>query len=147
MELYRGFDVKISNGTLENPFLNQPREPIHTDVEVHQIADEWFNENFGIRARSRCIFCSPDIHVAHKYVDASGTLTRIKAIGPHCIIYSEKVEDFNDHTYEFEHTYEGVRDWLELQNYVMVNDASEIAKSFNGEIMLFCEKYKVDVIE
>jgi hypothetical protein len=148
VNLYRGFNQIITNGVLENPFLKKPREPIHTKLEVHLIADNWFNEKLNIRARSQCIFGTTDLHTAHKYALRSeeGTLTQIVPIGNYTIIYSEKVDDFNDHSGEFKHSYIEIRSWLDAQEYKSIKCIKELPFDFKGEVMLYCEKYEVKVI-
>ncbi len=148
MPLYRGFNKLIESVTLENPFMQKPRGPLHTKFEVHSFADEWFEEKMGIKARSQCIFCTPDLHEAHKYSLGfqSGCVAEIYPIGDYHIIFSEEIIDFNDHSPEFDHNPKAIKVWLSTQNYQLVNDINDIPEEFKGEIMMHCVSYKVKVL-
>lgn len=147
MTLYRGFNKLIKNTTLENPFLKTPRTPLHTANEVHSIADDWFEENLSVRARSQCVFCTQNIHLAQSYSLGfqSGSVAEIIPIGDYSLIYSNKVIDLNNHSHDFDHTPSQIRSWLREQNYLSINDISDLPKEFEGEIMLYCKSYQVIV--
>lgn len=148
MPLYRGFNQIVENSILENPFIKNPRKPLHTKLEVHTFADEWFKEKLGVGARSQCIFCTPDIHEAHKYSLGyqNGCVVEITPIGFYKIIFSENVVDFNDHSHEFDDCPEKIQDWLSAQHYQLVTDINDIPLDLQGEVMLYCESYGAKVL-
>lgn len=148
MVIYRGFNALIDSTTLENPFIKTPREPLHTKFEVHSFADEWFEENLGIKARSQCIFCTPDLHEAHKYSMGfqNGCVAEIYPIGDYHIIFSENVIDFNNHSPEFDNSPETIKAWLSTQNYQIISDINDIPDGFKGELMMYCISYSVKVL-
>lgn len=148
MKLFRGFNSKVTDGILDNIFLINKRKPLHTPERVHTITDSWFYNKFGIYARSECIFCTPDIHEALKYSipHEGGCLTEVSPVGDYHLILSEKVEDFNLYVDEIGDNERDINKWLEQQSYVCINNIEQIPDGFLGEIMLFCEKYSITII-
>jgi len=94
MKLYRGFSDTVESGLFENYYRKKPRKPRDSHIHVHDVADNWFYESFGVRARSQTIFCTPDIEQAKQY----GKPYKISV--PESIdiklIFSVHVNDFNE---------------------------------------------------
>lgn len=144
MKIYRGFNEPQNCSELENIFRNKPRTPINTSDLLHETADEWFFEKFGVPARSTTIICSTDISQARSY----GATYRITPIGPHKIIYSKEIRDFHEIAARFPegenfHAPE-IREWLERNSYISVDDYSKIENGFLGEVMLDCDRFKIE---
>lgn len=148
MQLYRGFDTNINEGIYDNIFLSNKRNPKHTSLFIHEVADNWFLRTFGVNARSRCIFCTPDVHEAQKYSVSSvnGTLAIIHPVGECRFIFSENVDDFNMHVDEMGTTEQDIVCWLNQQNYKIVDKIEDIPSDFKGEIMLCCNKFSTKII-
>ncbi|AXV65926.1 hypothetical protein D0907_11925 [Pseudoalteromonas lipolytica] len=148
VKLYRGFNKLIESKHLDNPFLVTPRTPIHTNYEVHCLADRWFEMNLGIKARSECIFCTPDIHTALRFSEGyeHGCVAEITPEGNYQIVFSENVIDFNEYPEILEEDPSKVQDWLSNQDYLSVKDVKDIPEGFMGEIMLYCASFGVKVI-
>lgn len=128
---------------LENIFRNNPRAPIHTNESLHNAADEWFFEKFGVRARSSTLMCSTDLSQARGY----GATYSIAPIGHYKAIYSKEIKDFHEITAHFpegaEFSASDIRTWLESNNYIMTDDLSKIEDGFLGEVMLDCERFTI----
>lgn len=142
VRLYRGFGEVILPGIVENIFIQAPRKPKDTHIDMHQISDEWFKMKFGINARSTTIICSTDIEQAFQYA-SGGMLAEIKPIEPYSVIYSENVVDFLEHCIEMKSPFcrENIEDWLDQKEYICTNSVSNIPEYFRGEVMLYCERY------
>lgn len=136
--LYRGFKQPLTSIVQVNIFRQCPRTPTHTNLEVHEYADEWFFHKFGIKARSTTIICSTDFSQARSY----GATYRITADSPFAIIYSPLVRDFLEHKAELNaSSQEDVWDWLEEKKYTMVMGVDNIEPNFLGEVMLCCKSF------
>lgn len=112
-----------------------------TDIKIHEAADRWFFDKFGIYARSSSLICTTDYSQANSY----GRITyRVVPSVSSPIIYSDSVRDFLEHKFELDSFNEGgITNWLESKNFKMVHDASDIDSDFLGEVMVFCESYQV----
>lgn len=147
MKLYRGVDDKVLDGENINRYIKTPRLPLHSSTEVHLTADHWFENKFGIKARSQTIFCTPDIGQALEYSGENGRVVEIITSGRDIcyFIFSENVDDFNEYVGELKEfpSESEVEEWLEGKDYQMVNCVSKLPKRFKGEVMLFCVKFMV----
>ncbi len=145
MDLFRGFGKYFPDGEYQNPFLDTPRSPIDTGIEVHKIADIWFENKFGIAARSSTILCSTSREQAEEYYHPGHSIALIKPIGEYKIIYSPYVTDFTEYLASFGNnaTSEEVNAWLDKKQYRCLQGSQDICPSFKGELMLYCKKYKL----
>lgn len=147
MILYRGIKDPIEDGEHDNPYIKNPRKPRNTNELTHSITDKWFEINFGIKARSRTIFCSTDMEQAvihgHPYV--------ISFPEGGEFIFSAQIYDFTEIEGELgkkcQVNKDEVEKWLVSQNYQKVGTVNEIPVDFRGEIMVYCEKYVVQKIK
>ncbi|MEZ6931843.1 hypothetical protein [Aeromonas sp. S16(2024)] len=147
MILYRGVKDPIEDGLYDNPYIKNPRKPRNTNELTHSITDEWFEIEFGIKARSRTIFCSTDKEQAvihgHPYV--------ISFPEGGEFIFSEQIYDFTEIEGELgkksQENKDEVEKWLASKNYQKVGTVNEIPVDFCGEIMACCEKYVVQKIK
>lgn len=147
MILYRGVNDPIEDGLYDNPYIKTPRKPRNTNELTHSIADEWFEIKFGIKARSRTIFCSTDNEQAvihgHPYLISFPEGVEF--------IFSEKIYDFTEIEAELEkkdlENKDEVEKWLASKNYQKVGAVDEIPINFSGEIMAHCKKYLLQKIK
>lgn len=65
------------------------RKPKDTPKEIHDVLDQAFEDNFGVKARSQSIFCSIQPQKAKEY----GTPYIILPIGKYKTIWSSQVDD------------------------------------------------------
>lgn len=146
MKLYRGFGRKVPSGEYENPFIDTPRNPRDTPLNVHEYADNWFDEKFGIRARSTTIICSTDLAQAQQY-GVSGTVAEIIPLGDFFLIYSAEVRDFLDVMVDLtDVSANAVSTWLESKAYRCVNSCNSLSQGFRGEVLVSCSHYKLSAL-
>lgn len=138
--LFRGFGSKLISGVQKNIFYHTPRIPRDTELGVHENADLWLHEKFGIRARSSSLICTTNFDQARSY----GYTYRVTPIEPISIIYSPLVKDFLEHELELSSDSQSdVWAWLECKNFKMVRSVKDIEPDFFGEVMVHCEHYSV----
>jgi hypothetical protein len=75
--------------TLTRIPVEERNKPMSMDLENHRIADEWFNEHFGIPARSKTVFTTTNRGLAKHY----GIIHYIFPIGKFTIINSPVYSD------------------------------------------------------
>ncbi|OBU41670.1 hypothetical protein CTM76_17015 [Photobacterium phosphoreum] len=143
MLLYRGFSDPIVAGVLKNQYLKIPRKPKDSHTHVHNVADNWFKNKLGVKARSQAIFCTPDIEQAKEY----GQPYKI-TVPQHLnykLIYSIDVKDFIEIEADINDLYdtEKILNWLESKSYVVVYSFSHLPENLDVEVMLFCEQYEI----
>ena len=142
--LYRGFDKMLGEGPTRNPYLDTPRAPKHSNMFVHNLADEWFLQRFGVAARSSTVICSTSPQQAAQYVGPLGCLAIISPIADHRLIYSPNVIDFLEYfTDGVTADRSSVRQWLEEQCYQCVTSPRLISREHKGEVMLSCEMFNL----
>ena len=147
--LYRGTSHFLEDGIYQNENLKRPRMPKTTPRNIHESADTWFKERFGISARSQTVFCTPCKEHASNHFESGGSLLEISLVGENnSLIYCLEVDDFLDliPTDEFTSSCDSNFDIAEKLNgfdYRVARNVEEIPSDFAGEVMLFCEKYKV----
>ncbi|MGV0087323.1 hypothetical protein EEAAV_26155 (plasmid) [Rahnella aceris] len=148
--MFRGTSEFLENGMVVNKFLEIARKPRDTDPYIHEVINDWFFSNFGIKARSQTIFCSLSKEVATKYITANGGLYHITipCQEEYSIIFSELVEDLYDIVYDLNYPYDKdeIIDWLSNKKYVLVNNIIDIPINFKGELMLFVKTYHVEKV-
>jgi len=145
MKLYRGFADVVQSGTIKNNYRTTSRNPKDTPTNIHYIADKWFEEKFGIKARSETIFCSTDIEQAGRYGKLFEVLFGDGA--EYKLIFSKDVYDFTEIMCEVEDrdNSDCILAWLEKKQYQMVSCIDELPREFHGEVMVDCEVY--DIVE
>lgn len=145
MDLFRGFGKYFPDGDYQNPFLDTPRSPQNTDIEVHKIANKWFEDKFGIAARSSTILCSTSREQAEMYYHPGHSIALIKPIGEYKIIYSPHVSDFTEYLISLNNSAspEEVYAWLDTKQYQCIQSSQDICSDFEGELMLYCKKYQL----
>lgn len=145
--LYRGFDTKLTEGRTPNPYLVAPRMPKHSNVRIHEFADQWFRQKFGIAARSACVICSTDACQAADFANPTGCLAAVHPVGESRFIYSSNVKDFLQYAAEgVTADQQSVWNWLNGQSYECVASASQISINHKGEVMVFCEAFDLQYV-
>lgn len=147
MTLYRGITGDIAIGVVENTYLCTPRKPRNSAEFVHKIADEWFENKFGIRARSRTIFCTQDINQAKQY--GKPYKISLPLDESYSLIFSTNVHDIMEMEGELRYfnNKEEIINWLESKEYKIIYSLTDLPEKFNGEIMLYCKKYELNEIK
>lgn len=144
MKIFRGFTGLVKFGLNENENLVRPRRPKDSNFFVHEIADQWFDNKFGIKARSETIFCTPNCHQAAEYGEAY-EITVPDTIG-YQLIYSNNVDDFIDIRYDIDdlENKDEIIDWLESRDYAVLSSFDKLPIKFRGEIMLYCTHFNIE---
>jgi hypothetical protein len=147
MQLYRGFTEGVSNNLIENEYLETPRLPKNLHVHIHEVADNWFQKKFGIRARSQTIFCTPDKDQAEEYGKAY-KVTVPQSLD-YKLIFSIDVRDLIAIEGDICDVYcdEEIIDWLEDKSYEVVTNFLDLPIGFCGEVMLYCKQYEVSGVK
>lgn len=133
---------------LHRKIVRKTRKPTHTDDKTHEVLDEWFHENFGIRARSETVFCLGG-NGNEAMLGLYGSPYLIFPIGDIKAIWSKKVTDlyvkmrFHDNL--FEKSREEILEWMDHQGYT--DDDLEGALASDKEVMLACDAYYAIDIE
>lgn len=126
------------------------RQPLDTTRERHDIIDAWFNDKFGIRARSECVFAGGEA-METSDLKIYGTPCIIFPIGPIEYVWSHYVEDLmvnmrvSSGDKEIDEFKAAVRKWLDEHNYQTtgLDDAVE----GRNEIMVKCGSYYAFPVE
>lgn len=140
--LYRGFDTLLPEGEIHNPYLIAPRKPKDSNVDIHEFADQWFQQRFGVAARSSTIICSTDLFQAADFAESNGCLAIISPIGHSRFIYSPYVRDFLQYATEgVTATQQSVWNWLDMQDYECAESLSDVNPIHKGEVMVSCEVF------
>lgn len=145
MPLFRGTSQLTIDGIHDNWYLETPRRPLSSSPILHEIADAWFFNKFGRKARTTAIFCTQDFNEAQSFVQNDGHIVEVLLVEgeDYSLIYSKEVNDFTE-VYEVSDIENPtlVEEWLNDRNYVEKKCISEIPEDFHGEIMLCCEKFE-----
>lgn len=145
--LFRGFNTYFMDGEYPNIYRQTPREPKAANTLVHQFADAWFHDRFGVRARSATILCTTLVEQASLYAGATGSLAEIVPLGDYRVIYSTRVKDFLDYVSDgVPAVQEAVEAWLASKDHVCVNHLAHVPHG-QGEIMLSCDRFALRNME
>lgn len=145
---YRAFGRPIATGEYENKFFNGSRTPKSMPLEIHYFADQWFNQQFKVKARSSCVFVAKNKTDVEQY--KTGTESVIKHIyfpENALYIYSVAVKDLVISIRELQEklektnlSIEEVEKLLFESDYQITQDPSSIVEDA-GEIMVFSTSY------
>ena len=127
--MYRGMRNKTKS-FMKVP-VRQDRKPKSTDRDIHNLADKWFDEKFGFKARSAAAFVTGDFNEALDY----GALYAIFPIGDFKFVWSKKSFDLFVSLFDLAGTVKKL-EMLEFKD----TDLDDALKSGN-EIMLHCKEY------
>lgn len=144
MKIFRGFTGSVKFGLNKNENLMRPRRPKDSNFSVHEVADQWFYDKFGIKARSETIFCTRNCHQAAEYGEAYRIT--VPDTMSYQLIYSVNVDDFikiEDEIDDLENK-DKIIDWLESRDYAVVSSFDKLPIEFRGEIMLDCTHFNIE---
>lgn len=127
--LFRGMRNKTK--TFMKIAVRQDRQPKSMDVDIHNLADKWFDEKFGFKARTTAVFVSGDSVEAKDY----GKLYAIFPIGDFRFVWSQKSSDLFVSLFDLAGTVKKLEQ-LDFKD----TDFVDAIKSGN-EIMLHCTEY------
>lgn len=155
MQLFRAHsfkDLTKPNGIINNPYINTPRNPRHSDPALHAIWGSWFQETFSLDYRSKTIFCTGNQEVASSYTNSKTGLICIEPLGDFTLCFSNKCKDLYGHflysgispPYQIDKVYEVMNslEYIEFKN----EGLPEAALSGN-EIMVYANQFRYMVIK
>jgi len=137
LAFFRGFSLKEPPQTPVLFRTRKDRRPRDLHVDLHQQADEWFKNKFGVPYRSQAVFVTSSRFVAENYAADKGFVARIIPIGNYRFCWSPKNSDLL-----FLQTSLGnltVEDYLNGSNY-QESDLL-LAHQTAHEVMLYCDSY------
>lgn len=119
--------------------VRKDRKPRDTPEDIHEWADNWFYENFGIRARSNTMFCTSEASKTKQY----GELYIVFPIGNFEIIWSHRLKDL----YTEWMVTKGLEFWKDyfLTSFAKTYHKGNLQKAIKSgnEIMLHCDEYYI----
>lgn len=122
--------------------VRQDRRPLDITGFRSRVIDGWFDEKFGIKARSQCVFAGGN-KMEVKDLKHYGTPCAIFPIGEFKYVWSQEVEDVFGDMNVFANTEdeleEKIRDWFDRRNYQ--TDGLDLAVQLSKEIMIKCDRY------
>lgn len=137
---YRGVSTSAVNGFIYDKRVRTDREPLDTDVDVHDRVDAALERVFGWRGRSTGMFVTGSITMALDY----GAPFLVFPIGPFKFIWSTFREDmavfFAQHGENLLKYSDEKLDQLLIQNEYKNNKLCS-ALSSGAEIMVLCKSY------
>lgn len=116
---------KINDFTIKK--IRKNRKPSDTPLEVHNLIDDWFYKNFGVRARSNSIFC-----IYNKSQEFYGTPHIVFPIGKYTSLYSYDIVDLYN---QLEGWYQDIYGYDQMLKYFYPKLSKEKRDEFNEEIL------------
>ena len=149
MKIFRSHrlsEVPEKQGVLSNPYLNMARQPRDTSPELHELADAWFEQQFGLYFRSKALIGSGDLNQAKRYCDDKHVLVSIEPIGDYAFCYSPMCRDMYLHFKGIDsRRWQQDQVWQEMNSlqYQLVKNASwAAAVDSKCEIMMYAQAFK-----
>jgi hypothetical protein len=140
LSFYRGTSAKYPE---KIPSVIKPRNdrrPKNSSIRFHEIADTWFEKNFGIRYRSQGVFLTSSKLTAAAYAETPSHVMRVVPISEYRFCWSPSVSDLLFGAKRLENAESNeIQSYLDSMNYreYDLKDAHE--KSC--EVMLYCKEY------
>ena len=144
---YRAFGSLINNGVHKNKYIDGTRRPTNMPIREHIIIDDWFKNEFDIKARSSTIFVGVTRESVNKYAQSNSCIVkRISFPTDSQFIYSLKIEDLFVDIDELQHmkgqlTKADIYQILENAEYQLTNNPESIPTGFSGEVMAYCHSF------
>ncbi|WP_198120343.1 hypothetical protein [Massilia rhizosphaerae] len=137
LAFYRGISSQTS---IEHPSVRNVRKdriPRNMPQEIHDRADAWFNEKFGVRYRSQALFVTSSMFIATNYATTPENVVRVIPIGPYRYCWSKKCSDLL--------FFKASENKITIEGYLNDSDyiETDLADAFSSgnEVMLYCEQY------
>lgn len=133
-------------------YTRQDRSPADTSQSTHKLLDEWFDSNFGIKARSQALFCMGSSDRGVKATDQYGDPYIIMPVGNFKYVWSPNVADLYGEVAGIAWDYDpDDPDNQEVDPYVQLDKfmssrgyrTTGLSEAVRGrtEIMVGCRKY------
>lgn len=134
---YRGFSNSVAPLTPILCRTRKDRRPRDMPIELHESADNWFAQRFGIQYRSQAVFVTGSKFIAQNYAKDSGFVARIIPVGDYNFCWSPRNSDLLFLRTRREHV--TVESFLDNSEYKELDLQSACASG--NEVMLFCDNY------
>jgi len=142
---HRLSDLPAQSDKLQNPYVANERRPRDTPVELHSLTNNWFEKQFGLRFRSRTLFCSGNKEMAREYCDENHGLISIRPVGEFKLCYSPNCADLYRHFQRVgSHPWKQDEVWAQLESLdyqILENDSWDFAAASGCEIMIYSEQF------
>lgn len=137
-KFYRGVSLRhpLDKATIIRP--RKDRRPRDTNSGIHEVADKWFLEKFGIAYRSQAIFATPQFYVAQGYAASPEHVVRVIPLTEYNFCWSTKISDMLMLCMSPSDT-RTIIQRLNEADYVDTNLSS--AHESGNEIMISCDSY------
>ena len=128
-------------------YTRQDRSPTDTSQKTHEMLDRWFDQAFGLRARSQALFCMGSSDRGVKATKQYGDTFIIMPVGEFKYVWSPEVIDLYAETaginwsreYDEGEPEEALDKFMSSQSYR--NNRLDEAVRGRSEIMVGCRKY------
>lgn len=125
---------------VNSPFVGEMprnRQPKDLPISLHNRADQWFDEKFGIRYRSKAIFITGSEFIAQSHAYSDQHVVRIVPLSSYKFCWSPLIKDL----FSFGNSSNGatIEEYLDSGNYRQ--DGLEEALLSGNEIMLHCDQF------
>ncbi|MGF6110391.1 hypothetical protein [Pseudomonas frederiksbergensis] len=138
LSFYRGLSnrYEVAHPTVHATRMD--RQPRDTRQNIHDVADNWFFERFGVRYRSQAVFVSSDTSVAAAYAASPDHIVRVIPLGAYKYCWSSQLSDL----LEIGMHNPDIEDFKsDLVNAHYKEDCLDDAHRLGHEVMIFCESY------
>jgi len=138
LSFYRGLSARYDITCPTVHATRKDRRPRDMRIHLHDVADDWFLMEFGIRYRSQAVFVSSDLGVAGTYAATPNHVVRVIPLGPYRYCWSSQFSDL----LEVGLHNPGIEEFKEdLASARYKEDCLEDAHRSGHEVMVFCESY------
>lgn len=148
-KLFRAHDLKdvvSCSGKFLNPYLSVERRPLHSSPQLHALSNDWFEARFGLRFRSKTLFCTGNLYSIFEYCNDGRVPISISPIGDFKLCFSDKCKDMYRHFKSIGgFPLEKNQIWSELDslNYQVIENISwQKAAEAGCEIMIFAHEFE-----
>lgn len=138
LSFYRGMSQKYSLDQVSLVNTRKDRRPKDTEAAIHQVADNWFNEKFGIRFRSQSLFVTSNVGTAATYGATRQHVFRIIPLGEYSYCWSESCKDMLGLVFDCAKPVDCL---ARLDNAGYRMDGLDAAYQSGHELMVFCDRY------
>ncbi|WP_143451073.1 hypothetical protein [Janthinobacterium sp. BJB301] len=138
LEFYRGIS---DTDKIVSPIVHKTRMdrlPRNMSKHLHDEADRWFEQHFGIKYRSQALFVSSSWDTARNYASDDNHVVRIIPTTPYRFCWSPELADLIEYV-ATANTGQTISDFLSQNGYL---DADLMAAHASGnEVMVHCREY------
>jgi len=140
LSFFRG----VSKGyVIDRPSVLVPRhdrQPRNSSAEFHAVADQWFENRFGIAYRSRGLFLTSRLLSARSYAASPLHVVRVVPLSEYAYCWSPTISDLLFSATQFAAAPEWkIEAHLEAAQYR--EDGLQEAHEAGHELMLYCDQY------